>query len=121
MSQTNYPEHYNRLRGLLRTLRKDVPGPMGGFAQLHSQAMADGALSKKMKELIALGIGIAARCDSCIAYHVHDALQAGATRDEITETIGVAILMGGGPAVMYGTEALQALEQFETASKPTAS
>jgi len=62
----------------------------------------------------ALGIGIAARCDGCIAYHVHDALRAGATRKEIVETIGVAIMMGGGPATMYGAQAFEALEQFET-------
>jgi AhpD family alkylhydroperoxidase len=67
----------------------------------------------KIKELIALGIGIAVRCDGCIAYHVHDALRAGATHQEIVETIGVAVLMGGGPAAMYGSEALEALEQFE--------
>jgi AhpD family alkylhydroperoxidase len=63
----------------------------------------------------ALGIGIAARCDGCIAYHVHDALKAGASRKEIVETIGVAVLMGGGPAAVYGTEAFAALNQFETA------
>ena len=114
MSQSDYPEHYDHLRGLLRTLRQDVPGPMSGFAQLHREAMADGALNKKAKELIALGIALAVRCDGCLTYHVHDALQAGASRDEIAETIGVAILMGGGPSVMYGAEALEAVDQFET-------
>lgn len=121
MSQPNYPELYDRLRGGLRIMRKDIPGPMSGFAQLHTQAMADGALNKKAKELIALGIAIAIRCDGCITYHVHDALQAGATRDEIAETIGVAIFMGGGPSVMYGEEALQASEQFETMRQPATS
>ncbi|WP_256868248.1 carboxymuconolactone decarboxylase family protein [Candidatus Entotheonella palauensis] len=117
MNETGYPEHYNRLRGLLRTLRKDVPGPMSGFTHLHHEAMADGTLDKKTKELIALGIAIAVRCDGCITYHVHDALSVGASRDEIVDTIGVAILMGGGPSVMYGAEALQAVEQFETTTQ----
>jgi AhpD family alkylhydroperoxidase len=112
MMEQNYPAYYDRLRELIRTLRHDLPGPMAGFAQLHQQAVADGALSKKVKELIALGIAIAVRCDGCMAHHVHDALRAGATRQEITETIGVAVLMGGGPAVMYGAEALEALAQF---------
>lgn len=53
------------------------------------------------------------RCDGCVAYHVHDALEAGASRDEIVEVIGVAVLMGGGPAVVYGSEALEAVEQFQ--------
>ena len=60
-------------------------------------------------------ISLAARCDGCIAYHVHDALRAGATRTEVLEAIGVAILMGGGPATVYGAEAIEALDQFETA------
>ena len=113
--EKTYPEYRQHLQSLLIKLGNELPGPMSGFGQLHRQAVADGALSTKVKELIALGIGIAARCDGCIAYHVHDALKAGATRKEIVETIGVAILMGGGPATMYGAEAFEALNQFETA------
>jgi AhpD family alkylhydroperoxidase len=110
--EQNYPAYYDHLRERIRTLHHDLPGPMAGFAQLHQQVVADGALSKKVKELIALGIAIAVRCDGCMAYHVRDALRAGATRQEVTETIGVAVLMGGGPAMMYGAEALEALAQF---------
>lgn len=113
--EKNYPEYHQHLQSLMGKLGHELPGPMSGFGQLHRHAVAEGALSTKMKELIALGIGIAARCDGCIAYHVHDALRAGATRKEILETIGVAILMGGGPAAMYGAAAFAALEQFETA------
>jgi len=76
--------------------------------------MTEGALSARTKELIALAIAITVRCDGCIAYHVHDAVHAGATRGEIVEAIGVAVLMGGGPSAIYGAEALEALEQFET-------
>lgn len=118
MKQTSHPEHFDRLRGLMQNLQKHIPGPMGEFTQLHRQAMTDGALNTKMKELIALGISIAIRCDGCIAHHVHDALQARATRDEIAEAIAVAVLMGGGPSVIYGAEALQAVEQFENANNP---
>jgi AhpD family alkylhydroperoxidase len=62
----------------------------------------------------ALGIAIAARCDACIAYYVHDALRAGAMGQEIIETVGIDMLMGGRPATMYGCHAFEALEQFET-------
>ncbi|MCA9882573.1 MAG: carboxymuconolactone decarboxylase family protein [Anaerolineae bacterium] len=86
---------------------------MKSFSQLHATSSREGAVSTKTKELIALGIAIAVHCDGCIAFHVHDAINAGASREEITETIGVAILMGGGPSVMYGCEALEALNQFE--------
>ena len=109
----NYPEYYEHLKQLMGKLGGEIPGPMGGFGRLHQSAVADGVLSAKVKELIALGIAITVRCDGCIAFHVHDALEAGASRKEVAETIGVAVLMGGGPSVVYGSEALEALEQFE--------
>ncbi len=108
-----YPLYYEQLSGLMSSLGKEIPGSMAGFGKLQEQSMADGALSAKNKELMALAIAITVRCDGCIAYHVHDALLAGASRPEIAETIAVAILMGGGPSVVYGSEALLALEQFE--------
>jgi AhpD family alkylhydroperoxidase len=109
----NYPQHYEQLVGLMSKLGQAIPVQMTGFGQLHRSSVNDGALSGKTKELIALGIAIAVHCDGCIAYHVHDALKAGATKAEIAEAIGVAILMGGGPSVVYGCEALEAVEQFE--------
>ena len=109
-----YPEYYDQLNKLMNTLGKEIPDTMASFGQLHKQAITEGALSAKTKELIALAIAITVRCDGCIAYHVHDALLAGATRPEIAETIGVAILMGGGPSTIYGSQALEALDQFES-------
>jgi AhpD family alkylhydroperoxidase len=114
MSELNYPKYRQHLNLLMKRMSKELAGPVSGFAQLRSKSLWDGALNRKTKELIALGIAIAARCDACIAYHVHDALRAGATRPEIVETIGVAMFMGGGPATMYGCQAFEALEQFET-------
>jgi len=108
----NYSEHFNVIQELMGKLGKEIPETMGGFAQLHQKAVEDGVLSTKIKELIALAIAVNVRCDGCIAYHVHDAIQAGATRKEISEAIGVAVLMGGGPSVVYGAEALEALDQF---------
>jgi AhpD family alkylhydroperoxidase len=91
-------------------LPRHPTGPtMAAFQQLHEAATADGVLSRKTKELIALAIGISVRCDGCIAYHVHDTLDAGAGRDEVAEAIGVAVLMGG-------AEALTALDQFSAES-----
>ncbi len=113
----NYPEHYKHLSELMARLGKSIPNTMGAFSQLHKAGSGDGVLSAKTKELIALGIAITVRCDGCIAFHVHDALAAGANPPEIAETIGVAVLMGGGPSVMYGCEALEALEQFEAQEK----
>jgi len=114
MSEQNFPKYRQRLNLLMKRLSREMAGPVSGIAQLRRESLADGALSRKSKELIAFGVAIAARCDACIAHHVHDALRAEATRQEIVETIGVAMMMGGGPATMYGCHAFEALEQFET-------
>ncbi len=113
----NYPEYYNELQGYMRQLGEANPSVMSGFGSLHHAASEEAALSTKSKELIALGIAIAVRCDGCIAYHTADALKAGASQEEIVETIGVAVLMGGGPAAIYGAQALEALHQFQANPK----
>jgi AhpD family alkylhydroperoxidase len=114
MNET-YPARYERLEADLGSLSKQLAGPMAAFTQLHRSAMVDGALTNKVKELMALAIAITVRCDGCIAYHVRDALKAGASRPEVLETVGVAVLMGGGPSVVYGSQAVTALGEFETA------
>ena len=103
---------YNNLTKLIRQLESRIPSSMGSFKDLRESSTSDGALSSKTKKLMALGIAITIRCDGCIAFHVHDVLISGASSEEILETIEVAILMGGQPAVIYGCEALEALNQF---------
>ncbi|MFP4636693.1 MAG: carboxymuconolactone decarboxylase family protein, partial [Nitriliruptoraceae bacterium] len=84
-------------------LRAELPEVMGAFGDLHGAAMPDGgALDTKTKELIALGMGITGHCEGCIAVHVSAAAKAGASREELMEVIGVAIVMNGGPATVYG-------------------
>lgn len=109
----DFPAQYSELNKWMDTLGVAIPEVMQGFGALHEAALKPGALDTKTKELIALGIAITVRCDGCIAYHVHDSLQAGASKEEIAETVSVAILMGGGPSVVYGIEAMQALSQYQ--------
>jgi AhpD family alkylhydroperoxidase len=111
----DFTTRYDDLRKLMADLGKESPAMMKAFNGLHHTTMADGELSTKLKELIALGMSIALRCDGCIAFHVPAALKAGATRGEILETIGVAVLMGGGPSMMYALDAYDALDEFEGA------
>ena len=113
MAVDSYPKLFEHVQKSMGEYGKVSPEIMEGFQELHHAASTEGALSAKEKELIALAIGIAVRCDGCIAFHVHDALKAGATEAEIADAIGVAILMGGGPAVVYGSAALEALKQFQ--------
>ena len=74
--------------------------------------MAEGALDPKTKELIAIAVSVAARCDDRIGFHVKAAVDRGATREEILETRGMAIYMGAGPSAMYASHALAAYMQF---------
>jgi AhpD family alkylhydroperoxidase len=113
MTVHDFPARRTELRQGYRDLNAAIPEQMKGFGELHRSAMADGALPSAVKELMAVAIGISMRCDGCIALHVHDALRAGATREQVHETIGVALLMGGGPASTYATDALRALDQFD--------
>jgi AhpD family alkylhydroperoxidase len=109
---TDYIELHRQLENGLEQLGGEIPVPMGGFARLHKKALADGVLSRITKELMALAISIAVGCDGCIAYHTHDAVAAGAEREALLETIAVALMMGGGPASIYATHALEAVDQF---------
>ncbi len=96
--------------GELARLRPAMEGASAGFAQLAQAATAPGALDPKTKELIALSIGAATRCDGCIGFHVKAAIRLGATREEVAEAIAMCVYMGGGPSMMYGAKALSAYD-----------
>lgn len=100
----------------LRSLRAGTPEVMKGFAALAQAALKADALDTKTKELIALAIAVATRCDGCIAFHTEAALKQGASRQEVLETMGMAIYMGAGPSVMYAAQAMEAFDQFSAAA-----
>ena len=109
---TDWTAHMTSLSAPLKDLRTGAPDVMKSFSAMAQAALKGGALDTKTKELIALGIGVAIRCDDCIAFHVKAAVQQGATRDEVLETLGMAIYMGAGPSAMYASHALDAYTQF---------
>ena len=100
-----------------REIAKLAPDAMKNFYGLSRAASADGALSKKTKELIALSIGVTQHCDGCIGFHVKALKELGATREELAETMAMCVYMGGGPALMYAADAMRAFDQFEGAAK----
>jgi AhpD family alkylhydroperoxidase len=116
---TDYIELRRHLEERLTQFGREMPGPMGGFARLHKKAVEDGVLSAKVKELMALAISIAVGCEGCLAYHTHDAIKVGATRAELLETIGVGVMMAGGPGTIYAAHALDAVDQFLAESSVT--
>lgn len=100
----------------LSTLRTSTPEVMKSFSELGRAAMADGALDAKTKELIALAVSVAARCDPCIGFHAKALVKLGATRQEVDETLGVTTYMGGGPSLMYAANAVAAFDEFSEAA-----
>lgn len=114
-SPANWPEWTKELSANLRNLRGGAGEVMKAFSGIAQAALAPKALDTKTKELIALAIGVAVRCDDCIAFHVKAAVDHGATREEVLETLGMAIYMGAGPAAMYASHALDAYTQFAEA------
>lgn len=93
-------------------LGKLAPDVMAAFMNLGKAATKTAALDEKTKELIALAIGVACRCDGCIGYHMKALSRLKATREEVVETLAMCVYMGGGPSVMYAADALRAFEQF---------
>jgi AhpD family alkylhydroperoxidase len=100
----------------MKSRTPDIARAFGGFFQ---SLMKDGALPSRDKELIALGISLAVRCEGCIYSHVDKCLKAGATPDQILEAAGVAVVMQGGPTYTYIPILLEALDHFAAAA-PTA-
>jgi len=96
----------------LRALRAGAPETMKAFSALAQSALQTRALDTKTKELIALAVSVAVRCDDCIAFHAKAAVESGAAREEVFEALGMAIYMGAGPSVMYASHAIEAFDQF---------
>lgn len=114
----NYPTITADISRNLKQLRREIPETMQAFTALAQTATRTGALDKKVKELIALAIGVATRCDGCIGFHCEALVRLGASRAEVEEALGMAIYMGGGPALMYAADAIAAFEQFQAAAQP---
>lgn len=114
------PESYQQLtRDITRNLaplRSHNADVMQGFGALSKAAMAPGALDEKTKELIAMAIGIANRCDGCLGFHAKALVRLGATPEEFRDMLGVAVYMGGGPSLMYAANAQAAYEEFAKAA-----
>jgi AhpD family alkylhydroperoxidase len=104
-----------RVSAQLAELRTNTPDVMKSFGTLGRAALADGALDKKTKELIALALGVASRCDPCIGFHAQALAKLGTSRQELDEMLGVAVYMGGGPSLMYAASAIAAFDEFAAA------
>ena len=100
----------------IQQLRADIPDTLRGFSAMAQAAGKPGVLDAKTKELIAIAIAVAIRCDGCVAFHAQAAAKLGATREEIKEVMGMALYMGAGPSLMYAAQAVEAYDQFAATS-----
>ena len=117
MSDTRYQDLTANTSRHLAPMRSHLPDVMQGFGALSRAALAPGAIDEKTKELIALAIAVATRCDGCIGFHAKALVRLGGASEELREMLGVAVYMGGGPSLMYASHALQAYEEFAAAAK----
>jgi AhpD family alkylhydroperoxidase len=102
----------NEVGDLTKRLQKEFPRETAGFLSFIKDAESGPALSLKEKELINTALSLAAQCEWCIAFHVRNAARAGATRSEIIEAGFQAVIMRGGPAFMWMTPLMQAVDEF---------
>ncbi len=109
---TDWKALIGNMNGGVRGLREAAPAVMKSFSDMARAAHGGAALDGKTKELVALAIGVATRCQPCIAYHAEGAAKAGASREEIAETLAMSVYMGAGPSVMYAAHALEAFDQL---------
>ena len=112
MSGKSFVQITSDVSKALSALRKEAPDTMAGFGAMSAAALREGSLSALHKELIALAIGVASRCDACIGFHVKALIRLGVTRAQLIETLEVCTYMGGGPTLMYAAEALRAYDEF---------
>ena len=112
MSDTSYRELTSSISSTLARLRQDIPDTTRGFSALAQAATRDGALDRTTKELIAMALSVAGRCDPCIGFHAETLVKLGVSRQALEETLGLCVYMGGGPSLMYAAKALQAFEEF---------
>jgi len=113
----NMREALNEVQGAIGMLGKEHPEFMTAFHGFMEACEKEGALPVKTKELISIALSVVKQCKWCIAFHVHNALRAGATKQEIMEASFVAAIMGGGPAVMYTQLVVKAIEDFSEKSQ----
>jgi AhpD family alkylhydroperoxidase len=113
---TDHARLLEDLRRPTRELAAAIPDVWGAFTKLHMTATDDGALPALTKELMALAVSIVKECDGCIAHHARAAARLGATPQQVAETIGVALLMAGGPGTVYGPRAWEAFCEFDLAA-----
>ena len=110
MSLMDWKGFRQTLMGRIGELGKLSPDSVGGYLMATGAGEKTGHLNEKTRQLISLAVAVTTRCDGCISVHSQKAVQAGATKEEIAEALGVAIAMNAGAALVYSARALDAVD-----------
>ncbi|MGY9075099.1 MAG: carboxymuconolactone decarboxylase family protein [Acidimicrobiales bacterium] len=108
----SYIDRVNRSAAAGRKLARQNKALHRSYWKTHELAMEPGALDRKTKELVGLALVVSMQCEVCVAFHVRDCLTAGASREEIYETLNVTVMQGSGPAMVYAGYAVEALDEL---------
>jgi len=100
------------IRGCTDKFKQELPGAMAAHTAFSDEVYKDGALSHKVKRLVALAVALRAGCTACIIYQTKFAVEAGATKDEVLEAVSVATAMGGTPAIGWSWRVVKVLEEL---------
>lgn len=103
----DHKDKLNATKKRISVFTQASPKLMNGFASISTVASADGQFSAWQKELIAVAIAVNKCCEDCLYYHISAAKKHGCSREALTESLDVAVEMGGGPALMYAGKALE--------------
>jgi len=105
-------EKLEQIKKLIGELQKETPEEISAFLNFLQKAEKDSSISAKNKELINVALAVAAQCEWCIAFHTKNAIKLEASKEELIEAGMQAVVMHGGPALMYMTPLLEAIEEL---------
>lgn len=109
-SMLDWNEYYQDLGARIGDLAKLSPDTLRGYQTLSAANTKTSKLGEKTRQLISLAVAVTTRCDGCIVFHSEAALKAGATREEIAESLGVAVAMNAGAALVFSSRVLDAVD-----------
>jgi AhpD family alkylhydroperoxidase len=110
MSMLDWNGYRQQLAAAIADIAKHAPDLVRGYRMLASSRAKSGALDAKTRELVALAVAVTVRCDGCITTHVDLARKQGATADEITDALGVAVMVNAGATLIYSARTLDAFQ-----------
>lgn len=100
----------DQINAAVKEMSAANPEMVRAYAGFHHANAKSTHIDAKVRELIALGVAVSLRCDGCINAHTEGAIKAGATKEEIVDALGVAIMVNAGAALVYSARTIDAYD-----------